>query len=341
VPLAGGYPKRDRRLWLRAFARLAKRQASPQSPTCETHGIDAKNPLRFFWDQLDSQLSDSPPEIRCRQIGTSDLDAIADLLVAGFPRRSRGYWVRALELLSHRVPPEGYPRYGLMLEVGTAAVGVILLICTKMQNSCAVQCCESSWYVAPEFRAYASLLILKTFKFRATHLNLSPAPHTVPIIEALGFRRFCNGVFAAVPALAAETGKTKIIRVVNTMHPEKFLPVGVLRLLQDHESFGCLSLWCETQDGGVPFIFRRRFMKQMVPSAQLIYCPAVDELIRFGGPIGRFLALRGMPFMTVPANGPIPGLLGKYFDDRPIYYLGPDRPRLGDLTYTEMAMFGI
>ena len=57
---------------------------------------------------------------------------------------------------------------------------------------------------------------------------------------------------------------------------------------------------------------------------------------------GRFLLLRGRPFVLIDANAPIRGLLGKYFQGRmPKYFKGPDRPRLGDLAYTETAMFGM
>jgi hypothetical protein len=285
----------------------------------------------------------APPKARCRQIVVADLDAIADLLAVGFPKRSRGHWVAALKLLSHRDAPEGFPRYGYMLETGTVAVGVLLLIFAQMPNSGTMRCNGSAWYVAAPFRTFASLLISHALRHRVTHTNVWPALHTLPIIEALGYRRFCNGAFAAVPALAAGTGKTTISRVVDAMHPEKFVPAADLRFLRDHESFGCLSLWCETQDGGYPFIFRQRFIKPLplVSGAQLIYCTAIDDLVRLAGPIGRFLALRGMPFMLVPANGRIPKLIGKYFEGKPMYFVGPDRPQLGDLAYTEVAMFGV
>jgi hypothetical protein len=58
-------------------------------------------------------------------------------------------------------------------------------------------------------------------------------------------------------------------------------------------------------------------------------------------PIGRFLPVRGHPLVLIDANGPIPGLVGKYAGAKmPKYFKGPDRPRLGDLAYTETAMFG-
>jgi hypothetical protein len=46
--------------------------------------------------------------------------------------------------------------------------------------------------------------------------------------------------------------------------------------------------------------------------------------------------------LIIDANGPVQGLTGKYFDQTmPRYFRGPRRPRLGDLAYTEVAMFGV
>jgi hypothetical protein len=54
------------------------------------------------------------------------------------------------------------------------------------------------------------------------------------------------------------------------------------------------------------------------------------------------LAWRGRPFVVIDANGPIAGLTGRYFaDTMPKFYRGPVRPRLGDLAYTETALFGM
>ena len=291
---------------------------------------------------MSCRTPDGPPEVRCREIHAADLDSIADLLTAGFPN-PRNHWLRALKLLSQRVVPEGFPRYGYMLETGTASIGVILLIFSLVPNSGTVRCNGSAWYVVPAFRIFAPLLLLKLLRHQVTHTNVSPSLHTLPTIEALGYRRFCDGAFAAIPVLAAGIGKTRISRVVEAMHPERFVPADDLQFLRDHESFGCLSLWCETQDKGYPFIFRRRFIKHLplVPTAQLIYCTSLDDLVRLARPIGKYLALRGMPLMLIPANGPIPKLVGKFFGGKPMYYLGPERPQLGDLAYTEVAMFGI
>jgi hypothetical protein len=78
----------------------------------------------------------------------------------------------------------------------------------------------------------------------------------------------------------------------------------------------------------------------VVPFAYLAYCRRLDDFVRFAGPLGRFLAKRGFPFVVLDANGPIEGLIGKYSDGAPKYFKGPDQPRLGDIAYTERVMFG-
>jgi hypothetical protein len=77
-----------------------------------------------------------------------------------------------------------------------------------------------------------------------------------------------------------------------------------------------------------------------IRAAHLIYCRAVDEFVRFARPIGWWLALRGKPLVVIDSNGPIPGLIGRYYgENQPKYFKGPERPRCGDLAFTESVMF--
>jgi hypothetical protein len=113
-------------------------------------------------------------------------------------------------------------------------------------------------------------------------------------------------------------------------------------ILQEHAAHGCISLWCATSERAYPFVFRPRLVRGFVPCAQLIYCRDVSDLVRFAGPVGRALAWRGRPLVLIDANGPIPGLLGWFGRGRmPKYFKGPQRPRLGDLAYTEYALLGV
>ena len=109
--------------------------------------------------------------------------------------------------------------------------------------------------------------------------------------------------------------------------------------MSDHAEYGCICLWCVTPETAYPFVFLPRVIKRIIPCAQLIHCPDIQDFIRFAKPIGSYLGMRGRPFVLIDANGPIPGLPGKYFGGKsPKYFKGPTPPRLGDLAYTEMAM---
>ena len=51
---------------------------------------------------------------------------------------------------------------------------------------------------------------------------------------------------------------------------------------------------------------------------------------------------RGRPVVIVDANEPIPGLVGVFRrGSKPKYFKGPQRPRLGDLAYTEYGILGV
>jgi hypothetical protein len=102
-------------------------------------------------------------------------------------------------------------------------------------------------------------------------------------------------------------------------------------------------LTCETRGSRHPFVFGRRskFGSRSVPFAHLIYCRTLEEFVRFSGPLGRFMARQGIPLIAIAANGPLKALTGKYVDEQPQFFKGPEPPRLGDVAYSERAMFGI
>jgi hypothetical protein len=175
-----------------------------------------------------------------------------------------------------------------------------------------------------------------------TYLNVSSAPHTRPIIEAQGFLRYCDGIFIAVPMLNGLLGGPKVEVFEAPRTPEAGFDPGDQEILLQHAALGCISLWCATSERAYPFVFRPRVVRGGIPCAQLIYCRDVADLVRVAGPIGRLLARHGRPFVIIDANAPIPGLLGWYSrGNMPKYFKGPQRPRLGDLAYTEHAVLGV
>jgi hypothetical protein len=289
----------------------------------------------------------SSPRLRCRRIEEADTEKIVDLLARGFARRRpRLFWERVMARLATRAKPADAPRYGHLLENGVAPVGAILQIFSTLHvgrgEGTSTRCNVSSWYVEPAFRGYAPLLVAQASKQKdVTYLNISAAPHTRAIVEALGYLRFSSGVFAALPCLSRRQGAAARVVGAGTA-PQAACEAREHDLLADHADYGCMSVWCETAEGAYPFVFRERRVKGLISCAQLIYCRDIADLVRFAHPLGLYLARRGLPLLIVDANGPIRGLVGKYFDQTmPKYFKGPARPRLGDLAYTETALFGV
>jgi hypothetical protein len=290
------------------------------------------------------------PGVRCRRIEDADAPAIAALLARGFaPRRTPQFWQDVIARLASRAVPADAPRYGYLLESNHAPVGALLQIFSTApagdadaDAKPATRCSVSSWYVEPDFRSYAPLLVRQALKRRdVTYLNTSPAPHTRPIAEAQGYVRYSSGVFVAIPLLSrAPVTPARIIAA--GLQPRAPHDPRERAVTEEHASFGCMSVWCETAERAYPFIFRPRWLKRFVRCAQLVYCRDLADFVRFARPLGFHLAARGWPLAMLDANGAISGLVGRYFDGiMPKYCKGPCPPRLGDLAYTEAALFGM
>jgi hypothetical protein len=287
-------------------------------------------------------------KIRCREISAADLDAVADLLTRGFVGRSRDYWMRGLRRQAVRDVPNGYPRFGYMLHHDGVPVGVLLLLYSSRINGEGpmIQCNLSSWYVEPAFRSYAPLLTSLAQKNKQViYLNISPATWTWPIIEAQGFKTYCSGLFFAIPALSRVTPDMTVETVAPDAGAVEGLPDAEVELLKRHARYGCLSLICRTPGGDpVPFILQPMRIRRGLfapPAMQLIYCREIAEFVQCAGAIGRALIRRGKIAIILDANGPVPGLTGIYSSWRGRkYFKGPHRPRLADLTDTELVLYG-
>ena len=203
-------------------------------------------------------------------------------------------------------------------------------------------CTGSSLYVQPAFGSYAPLLVRRAERHKGiTYLNIRPSCHTWPMVEAQGYKRFCNGQFVSIPILCKLQPDAHIQvheATSNACHDAR-LQRYEADLLSAHTSYGCISVICALNGNLYPFVFglRRKFH---LPLAHLIYCRDQKDFILLAGPLGRFLGKRGFALVVLDAEGPIPNLFGKYLAIGPKYWKGPAPPRLGDLAYTELAMFG-
>jgi hypothetical protein len=285
---------------------------------------------------------------RCREISEADIDAVADLLTRGFIGRSREYWMQGLRRQAAREIPSGYPRFGYMLDHDGLPVGVLLLLYGSRADGATttVYCNLSSWYVEPAFRNYAPLLTRIAQKNKeVTYINISPATWTWPIIETQGFSPYCSGLFFSVPALSRVGSGITVEIVTSGARVIEGLPPGETELLIRHTHYGCLSLICRTATGeALPFILlpiriRRGWIAP--PAMQLIYCRDIAAYVQCAGAIGRLLIRQGKISVLVDSNEAIPGLIGLYTEARGRkYFKGPQRPRLADLTDTELVLYG-
>jgi len=287
-------------------------------------------------------------QIRCREISEADIDAVAELLTRGFAGRPRHYWTQGLRRQAAREVPKGYPRFGYMLAHDGLPVGVLLLLYASRNDGAEtmIYCNLSSWYVDPAFRNYAPLLTKIAQKNQeVTYINISPATWTWPIIETQGFNSYCSGQFFSMPALS----RVKPGMIIETVSPDTRaiagLPIADVELLTRHARYGCLSLVCRTATGeALPFVLlpmriRRGWIAP--PAMQLIYCRDIAQYVQCAGAIGRLLVRHCKISVILDSNGPIPGLAGFFSSARGRkYFKGPHRPRLADLTDTELVLYG-
>ncbi|MGX5847426.1 hypothetical protein ACWGTO_10170 [Mesorhizobium sp. PL10] len=253
--------------------------------------------------------------------------------------------MRALDRLSQRPIVADFPQYGFALRHAGQIVGVVLTLYARFpsQEGDEIRCNISSWAVDEKFRPYATKLIMAVLKQRdiVTYINISPAPATLKINKALGFRLFSEGQFAFLPVLnSGRPGRAVEFRA--GLAEAAMLPVNERYILSEHATLGCLCLICICDGEALPLVLmKRHVLRGLIPCHQVVYCRSVADLGHCSGAMGRFLLRRGKLLCLVDAKGPIPGLFGRYFANRGIkYFKGPKPPAPGDLTFTELVVFG-
>ena len=298
------------------------------------------------------QVRRSPvPTLRCRTIEEGDLDAVVRLLGHAFPARSEGYWRLGLARHVARPLAPHLPRYGYLLEADGEPAGVLLTLHTDQgfKPGGGQRCNLSSFYVDPRFRPQAALLDrIATRNRDITSLNVTPAPHTWPLLEANGYTRHVRGQILAVPSLAKRHAGISIRAVAADDSLDELDP-GERRLVRDHVGYGCLGFLWSDGTRHAPLLLQPRRIgvarlvpRLRVPCLYVVYCGAIEDLPRLARPLGRLMVGRyRTPLLLVDAAGPVAGLPGRFFADRGVKYTrGPNPVTPGDLAYTEIVLFG-
>jgi hypothetical protein len=273
-----------------------------------------------------------------REIGDADLPATCVLLAEGFPRRTFGYWQRALDILTHRPTVRDHSRYGYVLEVDGRLEGVLLLLTSKIDG--VVRRNLSSWYVRPRQRIFATMMFAREIRAKETvYLNVSPSESTLPILKAFGFRPYTGGTLVIGTPSALEPCDAIV-------HP--FVPGTAQRLdaatravAEAHLGYGCAALVLEDAEGYMLALYRIKWLKRLVPAARFVAGDPV-RLVKAAGGLARFILRRGVPFLLAdaPLNYSPPSGVRLYPDREQRYLKGVVTPAPGDLRETEIALFG-
>lgn len=274
-----------------------------------------------------------------REITETDLPSLIQFFAGELPAR---VYIRLFEILRNKPTPKGPPKYGYLLNSGGKIAGGIILISTAItaEQNTFVRTHLTLLKVGAEFQGYGAFLMKKAqSNTDVSYISMLAQPSLWPIIEAQGFVRYSFGQFGSVPLLSAAKAPRFAGKVIpGHKEPDRPYEPFELDLMLDHTRYGCICFWCVTEDRAYPFVFQSKILKRVLKTARLIYCRHLSDLSRFARPIGLALARRGHFAMCNDANGPVPGLVGKYFGGiHPRWYKGM-RPRIGDLAYTLPAM---
>ncbi len=285
------------------------------------------------------------PTVLCREIADHELGRVARFLDRGFPRAAGEGWNfgRVLNVLARRRLQPLLPRFGFMLESDGELVGAVLQMCTHMADGTPPQtrCAMSSWVVTPEFRPYAPLLAARAMRIPgATYLNMTPAAHTVPILEAQGYQPLFHGRMITFPASGRVRERT-VIRRFSPSADRSVLPALEWDLMAFHADCGCRCVTCDAGGGTYPFVFMLQSGRGPMRIAHLMYCRHIDDYARFSHPLARHMAPFGIAAVTVSSDAYIGGMRNVRDTGGAIYCKGPHPPRVGDLAYSERVFFGI
>jgi hypothetical protein len=237
------------------------------------------------------------------------------------------------------------PRFGHLLAAGDKVVGVLLQIVSTRETETGVtpRCNMAGWCVDPDYRGYGHPLHARAIGRReVVYFTVTPAPHTLKTLAAVGYRRYSEGQVIFAPLLSHGESGARVIEYAPDRPEAALLAESDARLLADHAALGChafIGLW---RNEARPLVFQpRRIWRDFIPCAHLIYCRDPSDLARFGPGYGRRLARHGRFFVVADAVEPVPGLAGRYFAGRePRYYKGPRAPSPCDLADTELVIFG-
>jgi hypothetical protein len=274
-----------------------------------------------------------------REIADDDLGGVHRLLVEGFPFRSEKYWTKGLANLRSLPGVEGFPKYGYLVEADDAPQGLLLTI-TSDRGAHGVRTHFSSWYVREKYRHFALAVVRQALELqKTTFINPSPSDHVVRILEAFGFEPYTAGTVMLDLRTAMQRGAARGAVQRLGIGDLADLPEHERQIAEDHLRMGCDVLRLETDVRAGLLIHRRKWVKRSLPSSQVILADP-DLMLELAGPVMRALASRGSLLALCDVDQTQEPPIGRVFQRGVRYFKGAEAPPVGDLSYSELAVFG-
>ncbi|WP_377841537.1 hypothetical protein [Bosea sp. UC22_33] len=275
-----------------------------------------------------------------RPFGPSRCNEAVALLMDGFPATSRAFWEQGLE----RQALLQDDNLGYFLEMGGQAVGVMLTLRSTRSRPDGMLYPVinlSSWYIQPAHR-WRAVPMLRAIVDESDGLvtDLTASESIYRMNAAVGLSPWSNGMILAgiLPwaALPARRGTS----MLSLAQAAALLGPAEAAMLEWHERDGLIAAVLCEEAGTCPLLFRP-IRRKGVRFAQLIFAGSRKAVIRNLPAVMRFLAGRGILFLSIDAcREDCPR--GAFFrPGRQRFWRGVvDRDRL-DYAYSELVLFGV
>lgn len=278
-------------------------------------------------------------------LSASNRSVALDLLIEGFPERSRAHWERALANLQ---------RYGGNAEAGAplgylyferrSLAGIMLTpayLRRRADGSPQKIVNLSSWYVRPKQRWRAGLMLKSIIADRdVVYTDLTPTPKVRQMLPALGFAPISVGVeLAFLPAVALIGGWAGAVRPAD---PVTWMnaPGPDWAVIEAHRALGCVPLCLDGPSGTCRIVYRKALYGK-APAASLVYIESHAKLRPSLGPLARHLLGRGIAVLHLPAKNARVGL-GSVFRPRDIWFAkGDEFADRTDVLGSELTLFDL
>jgi hypothetical protein len=234
---------------------------------------------------------------------------------------------------------EGFPRYGYLVDADHAPQGLLLTI-TSDRGAHGVRTHFSSWYVRERYRHFALLVFRHALELQnTTFINPSPSDHVVGILDAFGFEPYTGGVVMLDLRMAmrrrSSRGSVQRLGIGDLGD----LPEREGQIAEDHLRMGCDVLRLETDGRTGLLIHRRKWIKRSLPCSQVLLADP-DLMLELARPVMRALASRGSLLALCDVDLSREPAIGRVFRRGIRYFKGAEAPPVGDLSYSELAVFG-